>query len=112
MERALFFQTPPASTISFSSIRGQKTSVDITFPKDYAPDNADAPGTASDPSKISLLDIRIGVSKAGGLLSYRRHFHFGGNGSVLFGVSNYPSLKGLFDAFHSADSHTITLNQK
>ena len=86
--------------------------IEITYPQNFALDSADAPGQAGDPKKISLLDIRIARSNAGNVLNYNRHFHFGGEGFVLFDALNYQAIKGLFDAFHNADSHTITLKQQ
>ena len=41
-----------------------------------------------------------------------RNFYFGGGGRVLFPVSVYQPLKNLFDEFHKADTHTITLRQQ
>jgi hypothetical protein len=111
-ENPVFSSSTRKYDIFFQYPWSEQDHVEITYPKNFEPDNADAPGNVSDPSKICLLDIKIGVSRTGGFLNYDRHFHFGGNGYVLFGVSNYQSLKGLFDAFHTADSHTITLKQK
>ena len=86
--------------------------VEIKYPQSYDLDNADAPGTVADPKQIGLLEIKIGVNRPTALLNYNRHFHFGGNGTVWFGAEMYKPLKGLFDAFNTADSHTITLKQK
>ena len=86
--------------------------VEIAFPQNYELDNADAPRTVADKAKIGMLDIKMGISKTNGALIYIRHFHFGGGDNVLFGANSYQPLKGLFDAFNTADSHTITLKQK
>lgn len=86
--------------------------IEITYPKNYELDNPDAPGSESDKEKIGSLDIKIGVDKEGKLVNYDRKFHFGGGGNVLFPSGAYQPLKSLFDAFHKADSHTITLKQQ
>ncbi|MBK8465521.1 MAG: DUF3857 and transglutaminase domain-containing protein [Chloracidobacterium sp.] len=86
--------------------------IEFTYPQNFDLDNADTPGIVSDPAKIAMLDIKISRSNSAASLSYSRHFHFGGNGYVLFDASNYKPIKGLFDAFHTADSHTITLKQR
>jgi len=90
----------------------EQDEIEIELPKDFTLDNADAPGTLADPSKIALLDIYMGVSKESNTLIYKRKFHFGGGGNTLFPVETYQPLKNLFDGFHKADSHTITLKQK
>ena len=86
--------------------------IEINLPKNYDLDNADAPADVSDARKIGELTIRISVDRVQNSLKYSRKFHFGGGGSVLFGSQMYTPLKNMFDAFHQADSHTITLKQK
>ena len=85
--------------------------IEITLPATFALDNADAPADVADPSKIGELKVRIGVDRPHNLLKYSRTFHFGGGDRVLFGSQMYTPLKNLFDAFNTADSHTITLKQ-
>ena len=85
--------------------------IEIELPKNFTLDNADQPGSVSDPQKISLLDINIAFDKGTGVLEYKRNFSFGGGGNILFPVGAYQPLKSIFDAFHKADSHTITLKQ-
>ncbi len=53
----------------------------------------------------------MNYDKAANVLRYRRDFHFGGGGAVLFPPAAYPALKGMFDAFNKADSHIITLKR-
>jgi len=45
------------------------------------------------------------------MLQYRRTFHFGKGGKVLFPAAVYPVLKQLFDLVHASNSHAITLKQ-
>ena len=85
--------------------------VEIELPKGFALDNADAPGMVSDPSKIGVLDVKINFDRSKNVILYKRNFHFGGNGKILFPSSIYQPLKNLFDAFHKADAHTISLKQ-
>jgi hypothetical protein len=89
----------------------ENDTVEIDLPKGFSLDNADTPGELSDPQKIGSLKIYMGVDKAGNFLKYERKFHFGGGGVILFPVGNYQPLKTMFDAFHKADTHTITLKQ-
>ncbi len=85
--------------------------IQIELPKNYALDNADAPALLEDPQKIGSLRINIGITKAGDVLTYQRKFHFGGGNQILFPVAAYQPLRNLFDGFHKADTHTITLKQ-
>ncbi|HJQ69437.1 MAG TPA: DUF3857 domain-containing protein [Blastocatellia bacterium] len=84
--------------------------VTIELPQGYALDSADSPGSFAAES-ISKYDVRIGVTKDGRILEYRRSFFFGGASSVLFPTKNYSVLKSLFDEVHHRDNHTITLKQ-
>ena len=89
----------------------EQDTIEISLPKGFALDNADAPGKIADAQKIGSLDIRIGVDNATNTLVYRRAFYFGGGGNILFPASAYQTLKTMFDAFNKADTHTITLKQ-
>jgi hypothetical protein len=88
----------------------EQDEIEIEMPKGFRLDNADSPGAVADPSKIGLLNISISVVNAN-MLNYNRKFHFGGGGKILFPVSVYEPMKNLFDMFHKADTHTITLKQ-
>jgi len=89
----------------------ESDTVEIELPKGFNLDNADAPGNVADPENIGSLNIKIQYSKDGNLLKYTRQFHFGGGGNIIFPVTAYKPIKSLFDAFHKADSHTVTLKQ-
>ncbi len=89
----------------------EEDDVEITLPKGFELDNADSPAPISDPSKISGLNISIGIEKSKGILVYKRKFFFGNNGFTLFTVANYKPIKNLFDAFNKADTHIITVKQ-
>jgi hypothetical protein len=85
--------------------------VQITLPKGYELENADAPSPLTDSSKISAQDITIRIDKANNVLHYSRSFIFGNRGYTLFQPESYTALKGLFDAFHKNDSHMLTVRQ-
>jgi hypothetical protein len=97
--------------IYFSYPWSEKDSVEIELPKGFELDSADSPGLVSDSSKIGMLDIKINVDKSKNLIMYNRNFHFGGGGNILFPATAYRPLQSLFNAFHKADIHTITLKQ-
>lgn len=98
--------------IYFSYPWSEQDNVQIEYPKTFDLDNADAPGAFADPQRIGSIDISIKADRTNGMIIYDRKFHFGGGGNILFGAQQYGAVKGLFDAFHKADSHTITLKQK
>jgi Domain of Unknown Function with PDB structure (DUF3857)/Transglutaminase-like superfamily len=111
-ENAVFSSSSRKYDIFFQYPWSEDDHIEITYPKNFDLDNADAPGKVSDPSSIGVLDISLHAARANNALIYDRHFHFGGGGHVLFGSEVYTPLKGLFDAFHQADSHTVTLKQQ
>lgn len=90
----------------------ENDSIEIEWPAGFELDNPDSPGIIKDGANIGSLDSRMQVDKVARQLFYTRKFHFGGGGNVLFGTATYLALKNLFDAFHKADSHTITFRQK
>jgi hypothetical protein len=108
---AAFSSATRINSIYFPYPWSEKDSLEIQLPAGFELDNADVPGTISDPSKIGALDIKISINKTTNSVLYTRNFHFGGGGNILFPVTAYKPLKDLFDAFHKADTHTITLKQ-
>ena len=111
-EEPMFSSASRKYDIFFHYPWSERDKVEIQLPKGFALDSADAPAPLSDPQKIGLLEIKIRVDKEQTFMNYERNFHFGGGGLTLFPVKAYQPLKTLFDAFHKADTHTITLRQK
>lgn len=98
-------------SISFPYPWSENDEIDIHLPKGFELDAADTPGDASDPSRIGSLKITMGIDHSANVLKYKREFHFGGGGKILFPASVYTPLKNLFDAFHKADSHAVSIKQ-
>lgn len=98
--------------IVFSYPWSDTDSIDITWPQGFELENPESPDEISDRQKIAYLKTKIGVELATRIMEYRREFYFGGGGNVLFQADVYSVLKQLFDQFHTANSHTITLRQK
>jgi hypothetical protein len=107
----VFSSATRTHSISFPYPWSEEDTAEIVLPKDFALDNADTPAEATDTQKIGSLKIKIGMDKTTNTLVYERKFHFGGGGNVLFPVTAYKPLKTMFDVFHKADTHTITLKQ-
>ncbi|MDQ3801725.1 MAG: DUF3857 domain-containing protein [Acidobacteriota bacterium] len=108
----LFSSATRKHDIYFHYPWSEQDAIEIRYPKTFDLDSADTPGTLGDPQRITLLDINMKADRANAVMLYERKFHFGGKGQILFQPASYQPLKGLFDAFHKADSHTITLRQK
>ncbi|MEZ5344921.1 MAG: DUF3857 and transglutaminase domain-containing protein [Pyrinomonadaceae bacterium] len=87
----------------------EKDDITIDLPAGYELDNADAPEDVQDPSRIGSLKTVIKIDKGKNQLIYERDFLFGGGGNILFNKSNYEPIKNMFDAFHRANNHMITL---
>jgi Domain of Unknown Function with PDB structure (DUF3857)/Transglutaminase-like superfamily len=85
--------------------------ISIELPAGYSLDNPDAPGGLTDTDKITSLTFDIKVDNANRKLFYKRNLYFGGKGKILFPAGAYPAIKNMFDSFHKADSHIITLKQ-
>jgi hypothetical protein len=90
----------------------QTDSIQIQLPAGYELDNADAPAVVEDGAKIGSDAIRMSIDNAANVLVYSRKFHFGGASTYLFPNQSYQAVKNIFDMFHQADGHTITLKQK
>jgi hypothetical protein len=80
------------------------------LPAGYTLENAEQPAPFAS-TGISEYKPTLGISKDGRLLRYTRSFYFGGNGALLYQVSNYPRVKAFFDALNKSDSHTVVLKQ-
>jgi len=108
----VFSSATRTHNIYFQYPWSEQDDVEIELPKDFSLDTADAPVDVADSQKIGNLKINIGIDRVNHKITYQRNFYFGGGGLLLFPVSKYQPLKGLFDAFHRSDTHAITLKQK
>lgn len=89
----------------------QEDKIEIALPAGFTLDSADAPVPINDPGKIASLAITMGTTANGSIFRYDRKFYFGANGNYLFSNRSYEAIKAYFDAFHKADSHSMTLKQ-
>jgi len=110
-ENSLFSTATRKYDVYFQYPWSEKDEIEIELPKNFVLDNADVPSPVEDPQKIGSLKMNIGFDKAANRLTYNRSFYFGGGGNILFNTRAYQPIKVLFDAFHKADTHTITLKQ-
>lgn len=109
---AAFSSATRRNQIFFPYPWSEEDSVKIELPKNFALDSPDAPAPVEDPQKIGSLKVKMSIDSAANVLTFDRKFHFGGGGNILFPVEAYQPLKNMFDLFHKADTHTVTLRQK
>ncbi len=86
--------------------------ITIELPADYLPESPNAPAPVKDGEGISSDEFGMSFTKDGKTFFYKRKFTFGNNGLLYFSSKSYPNLKNLFDSFHKADTHIITLGKK
>ncbi|MER3631315.1 MAG: hypothetical protein C4325_03395 [Blastocatellia bacterium] len=86
--------------------------ITIKLPANFELESPGVPEPIADPTGISRLEYRSYYDSATNSLICKRNFEFGNNGLTVFMQKSYPPLKRLFDYFHSADNHTMTLRQR
>ncbi len=111
-EKPLFASSKRTHSIYFNYPWFDQDEIDISLPENYTIETSDVPAPISDSSNLTSQDIKLKFNDTKTNLKYSRTFYFGKNGLILFKVNAYQGLKNLFDAFHKADSQTITLKQK
>lgn len=108
----VFTSATRTHSIHFPYPWSEDDNIEIKLPAGYELEAAETPAEVADPARIGSLKITMGLDNASNVLIFRRKFHFGGGGHTLFPVTAYTPLKNLFDAFHKADTHALSLRQK
>ena len=98
--------------IHFSYPWSEIDEISIKLPAGFDLDNAEQPAPISDPNKITSLKLVMSIDRSANLMRLRREFHFGGSGNILFPATTYAVLKRLFDNFHKADGHMLSLRER
>lgn len=106
----LFSTTSRKHPIYFHYPWSEEDSVEIELPAGFALDNADAPAPFNS-GEISAYKPSLGVTPDGRFLVFKRNFFFGRGGFIVFPATTYVQLKGMFDALHQQDQHSIALKQ-
>ncbi len=110
-ENPLFATADRKYDVYFEYPWSENDKIQIKLPKGFSLDNADSPSPLNDTQKIGLLDIKMNIDRSNNILSFDRKFYFGGGGYTFFKVRSYKAVKNMFDAFHKADAHTISLKK-
>jgi hypothetical protein len=108
----LFSSDTRKHAIYFEYPWSESDEVEIELPKNFEADSVDSPKAVSDTNAIGDLNIKIELAKDTNILKLKRQFFFGGKANILFPATVYKPLKTLFDNFHRADTHAVSLKQK
>ncbi len=108
----LFFGETRKYPIYFEFPWSESDEIEIELPKNFEADSVDSPNTISETGGLARLNISIEMVKDTNILKYNRRFYFGAKGNILFPQTAYKPLKTLFDNFHKADTHAVSLKQK
>lgn len=84
--------------------------VNLTVPKGYQAEGLVTPKTVTDAKSGSVLESTLASPEPGRLI-FKRRFSFGRPEGLLIYDFNYGGIKGLWDAFHSADTFSIVLRE-
>jgi len=107
----LFSSSTRTYGIYFPYPWSESDKIEIKLPAGYQIDSADSPGELADSRRVGVNKIAISIDNSANVLHYHRSFSFGNAGRTLYPVEAYPTLKRLFDGFHKADTHAISLKQ-
>jgi hypothetical protein len=108
---ALFTASAREYDVFFEYPWSEDDSITIELPKEYSPETTDAPRAVKDEKTGAAHETKIAVSADQKSLSYERRFSFGKPGALLVYQFYYSGVKGLFESFHAADSHSLVLRE-
>jgi hypothetical protein len=113
------FGTPPLFSsatrkhnIYFHYSWSEDDTVEIELPPGFDPDSILEPKEINESKGIGRLTNYYEYDKEKRVLTLSRKFFFGEGGRLNFPAAAYEPLKRLFDLFHSADAHSVSLLQK
>lgn len=89
--------------------REEHDDVEIVLPEGFALDNAGAPQPVGDVKGALGVAYRLGFKPKARAVSYRRDFTLGADGSTGFRPESYGTLRGMLNAIHSSDQHSVMI---
>jgi len=108
----VFSSATRTNSVYFPFPWSETDSIEIKLPEGYVLDNPERPEEVADSGGIAKNSILISIDQSSNTLIYKRNFSFGGGGRILFPAGSYTALKTLFDAFHKADTHALSIRPK
>jgi hypothetical protein len=108
---ALFTANKRQYDVVFNFPWSESDEIAIEIPPGYTAESLDSPKPVKDEKTGGTLETKLAVSEDGKMLDYRRSFSFGTPDSLVVYEFKYAGIKGLFDAFHNADSHSLILRE-
>jgi hypothetical protein len=108
-EKPVFSTSERKHDIFFKYPWSEEDDITIEFPTGFELDNADSPMPLINDQGIFRNEVKMFINKEKNVLTYKRKFFFGGNGTVLFNNHSYNAIKNIFDAFNKIDTHSVTL---
>jgi len=109
--KPMFEAADRVNEIYFKYPYAESDDITIELPSGFELESPDAPAAVHDQDGIGTDDFRISLSMDHKMLLYRRDFTWGNGGYLRFEKPAYPALKNLFDAFYTANSHSLILKQ-
>jgi len=86
--------------------------IEITLPEGYVFDQPTNPKSVTGPNGLLAAKYKLSYKAKQNLFTFRREFSFGADGVISFQQAAYPTLKGLCDAVHASDKHTLVIAPK
>jgi transglutaminase-like putative cysteine protease len=109
--KPMFEAADRVNDVYFKYPYAESDQIVIELPVGFELESPDAPAPIHDRDGIGSDDFTITISNDKKLLSYHRDFTWGNNGFLRFQKTSYPAVKQIFDAFYTANSHSLTLKQ-
>lgn len=106
-----FISSKRKHDIYFSYPFAEMDEITIELPAGFKLESADAPNDIADKQRISSHATELNVTADGKTLTYKRNFSFGNGGFLRFPPQSYSVMKNMFESFHRADAHQLTLRQ-
>lgn len=93
--------------VFFDYTKHVEDDVRIVLPEAYTLENGAAPKSAADPGRTISVAYQLGYKKKAREVMLKRSHVLGATGGVAFPVSNYPTLRRLFEIIHTSDEHVV-----
>jgi len=107
-----FASTTRVHNIFFQNPWSERDEIEILLPATFVADGVQVPEPVADKQGATTNKIAIEVKTAPHVVLFSRDLVAGKDGKYLYKVSEYESVKSLWDAIQKANTVTITLKLK